>query len=314
MQILITEPAGYSQAALNIYARAGSVVLLPNTGLALEEAIVNADVVVIKLRYPLHKALLQKAEKLRYIISPTTGLDHIDEAFAKEKGIQIISLRGEIEFLSAIPSTAEFTWTLLMTLFKRIVPAVAHTRQGQWDRNQLIGNNLQGKKLGILGLGRVGTQMAGFARAFGMQVMAFDPYKDLFSWPENVAWATTAIELAQWAEVFSIHIPVVGNEGFVSAEILNELKPGTLLLNTSRGSVWDETAVADLLKNGILGGVGTDVLAGELDKNNLLASPLLALAPNIDNLIITPHIAGATRESMAATEDFVAEKFERIIG
>jgi D-3-phosphoglycerate dehydrogenase / 2-oxoglutarate reductase len=307
MNILITEPENYSTDALALYKKAGNLDLLPKLGLPLSEIIGNYDVIVLRLQYAIDKELLEKATRLRYIICPTTGLDHIDEIFTSQKGIEIISLRGEISFLNSIPSTSEFTWALLLSLIKKIPAAAQHVTAGGWNRNLFKGNNLKGKKVGILGLGRVGRQVARFATAFGMEVMAYDT-NALHVMP-GVAVAADAASLFSWCQVLCIHIPAGGNDGFVSAELLQNLQPGSIVINTSRGSVWDEFEVVKLLQINYLSGVATDVLCGEINEASRLINPLLAIAGKHPNLIITPHIAGATYESMAATEDFVAKKF-----
>ncbi len=307
MNILITEPENYSADALALYKKAGNLDLLPELGLPLSEIIGNYDVIVLRLQYAIDKELLEKATRLRYIICPTTGLDHIDEVFASQKGIEIISLRGEISFLNSIPSTAEFTWALLLSLIKKIPAAAMHVATSGWNRNLFKGNNLKGKKVGILGLGRVGRQVAGFAKAFGMEVMAYDT-NALQTMP-GVVFAADAASLFSCCQVLCIHIPAGGNDGFVSAELLQHLQPGSFLINTSRGSVWNEFEVARLLQNNYLAGVATDVLGGETYESTRIKNPLLAMAGKYPNLIITPHIAGATIESMKATEDFVAQKF-----
>lgn len=311
LNILIAEPRDYSAEALKIYASTGIVYLLPELNMPLEEAIANVHTLVIRLQYQIDASLLEKAPHLKFIISPTTGLDHIDETVCVGKGINIISLRGETDFLASIPSTAEFTWGLLLSLTRRIPTAATHVTNGGWDRNLFKGHNLRGKKLGILGLGRVGRQVAQYAKVFGMEIMAYDPF--INDWVVGVEKMESAASLFMKVDIVSIHIPVAGNNGFVSAELLNLMQPGALLINTSRGSVWNEAAVAELLESRHLGGVATDVLNEEMDVDSRLQSPLLALSNRTDNLIITPHIAGATYESMAATEIFVAEKWRKEI-
>jgi D-3-phosphoglycerate dehydrogenase len=196
----------------------------------------------------------------------------------------------------------------LLALIRHIPAASQHVAAGGWDRNLFKGNNLSGKKLGILGFGRVGKQVAGYAKAFGMAVQACDPYSG--EWMDGVKQLTDAAQLFSQSDIISIHIPAAGNDGFASAQLLGHLKPHALLINTSRGSVWDETAVAALLENEKIAGVATDVIAHELDANDRQQSPLLRLAAqHHPRLIVTPHIAGATYESMHATENFVAEKW-----
>lgn len=192
-----------------------------------------------------------------------------------------------------------------MALLRKIPFAFEHVKQGEWNRNSFKGNNLKGKKIGILGLGRVGKQVAHFAEAFGMEVGFFDTV----SIPSNYKQHNTAADLFQWADIISIHIPLTPeNVGFVNKTLFQNSKP-LFIINTSRGAVWDENDMASLLKEGKLVGLATDVITDELESQNRKNNPLIALANQHYNVIVTPHIAGATFESMAMTEAFIAQKF-----
>jgi D-3-phosphoglycerate dehydrogenase len=311
MHILITEPEDYNQNAINAYLKIADVSLLSPFESLLEKDLSTVDALVIRLKYKISAAVINAAPLLKYIISPTTGLDHIDEQRAVERGIQIISLKGETEFLETIPSTAELTWGLLLSLLKKIPAAANDVAAGNWNRQTFRGHNLKGASVGILGLGRVGKQVAKFALAFDMKVSAFDPYQA--EWLQDVKKTDSAVDLAKDCDILIIHIPAEGNKRFVSASLLQCLRKGAYVINTSRGSVWDEREVSRLLLSGHLQGVATDVLSGEIDEEKRRKNPLLAYAGKLKNLIITPHIAGATFESMFETEEFVSQKFLEVI-
>lgn len=307
MKVLITESTDFSPKALAELQKKFEVVQHDCRSIdALTDSIADADVLFVRLRFKLTQELLEKAPRLKYILTATTGLDHIDVAYFESRGGTVISLKGEVDFLGSIPSTAEHTWALLLSLMKKIPTAFADVKEGNWRRDNFKGNNLRGQKIGILGLGRVGKQVAHFAEAFGMEIGYFDPVTQTnqyqsFSSPEA---------LFSWANIVSIHIPYTAeNENFVNETRLQHLMPGAILLNTSRGNVWDENAVASLVKQAKIKGVATDVLQNEFDTKNIAQNPLVQLAQQDYNIIITPHIAGATYESMAMTEEFIVSQF-----
>jgi D-3-phosphoglycerate dehydrogenase len=266
----------------------------------------DIDIIFIRLRFKFTKELLQKAPQLKYILTATTGLDHIDVDYFESTGGKIISLKGEVDFLGSIPSTAEHTWTLLLALLKKLPTAFDDVKSGNWNRDIFKGNNLSGKKIGILGLGRVGKQVAHFAEAFAMEVAYFDIIKQ----SNKYKCFNNPGEMFGWADILSIHIPYTNENGnFVNEGLLQKCQPNAIIINTSRGNVWDENVLVSLLKNGKIKGIATDVLQNEFEKETISQNPLVLLANQKYNIIITPHIAGATRESMALTEDFIVDKF-----
>lgn len=307
MKILITEPKNFSTKAIAVLRNQFEVETAKIDSKAeLVKIIVDFDVIFIRLGYRIDKELIDKAKKLKYILTATTGLDHIDVNYFESVGGKVISLKGDTKFLETIPSTAEHTWALLLSLQKKIPSSFKHVKKGGWNRDLFINANLKGKKIGILGLGRVGNQVAKFAVAFDMEVGFFDvisiknEFKD-FKTPE---------ELFQWADIITIHIPYsIENNNFVNKKMLSFLNSNATIINTSRGGIWDEKEVAVLIKTGKISGVATDVLQNEMDLNSIDTNLLVVLGKENYNIIITPHIAGATKESMEMTEEFIADKF-----
>lgn len=307
MKLLITESEDFSCLALsNLKEKFDVEVADIHNKALLMEKLSDVEVLFVRLRFKIDREIIESAPQLKYILSATTGLDHIDENHFEKRGGKIISLKGETDFLSSIPSTAEHTWALLLSLIKKIPSSFAHVKKGKWNRNLFKGNNLKGKKIGILGLGRVGKQVAQFAAIFEMEV----GYFDICTLKTSHQNFETPEELFNWADILTIHIPYnTENENFVNKELLSHAKSNSMLINTSRGGVWDEKAVAQLLQQEKIKGVAVDVLEKELDGNTLSSNPLVLLAKENYNIIITPHIAGATYESMALTEEYVADKF-----
>lgn len=310
MKILITESEHFSSKAIDVLKSLGTVVISDIKDRAeLIAALKPVDAAFIRLGFKIDKELLEQASRLKYILTATTGLDHIDGAYFKDRGGQIISLQGETEFLTSIPSTAEHTWALLLALIRHIPNAIDDVKKGYWRRDAFKGNNLSGKKLGILGMGRVGAQVSKYGQVFGMRIGFYDKKKIN---PEIGERFETAETLFKWADIISIHIPAELNEGFINAQLLSNLHSESLLINTSRGSVIEEAALATLIKERKIKGCALDVLTEELE-NKSINNKMVVLMNQGYNVLITPHIAGATYESMQMTEDYVSHKFRTVL-
>jgi D-3-phosphoglycerate dehydrogenase len=267
----------------------------------------QAHYIFTELNYFIGHAIIEKCPNLKCIITPTTGLNHLDIDLLFEKKIDIISLKGDNDFLANIPSTAEFTFGLILSLLKKIPFAFNDVGLGRWERNSFIGNNLKGKTLGLLGYGRVGKQVARYASAFEMNVLYFDSKEIPIS---SIASPVSNIEdLFSSSDIVSLHITGTSdNEKIISSSLLNRMKSKSFLVNTSRGLILDEAVLADLIVKGHLSGFAADVLTFE-GSGLLFDSPLFQLSKDGYPVIITPHIAGATTESMELTTRYVVHKF-----
>jgi D-3-phosphoglycerate dehydrogenase len=256
----------------------------------------------VRLAKKIDNSILNKFPNLTHLISATTGLDHIDMEAVKGKGIKLVSLRGQDDFLQTIPSTAEFTWALLLALIRNVPAANEHVKQGFWDRDQFRGYQLKGKTIGIIGLGRTGRKVATYASAFEMQVQYFDPFVSELSYQKCDSLET----LLQTSDIISLHVHL-NDETFqlIGSHNISQLKKGCLLINTSRGNVLDENAVVLAITNNMIGGVATDVLCTELE--NIKSSPLWLAQQKNKNIIITPHIGGASKDAMWACEEFIVD-------
>lgn len=310
-QILNAEPGNYSQQALAILQQTGTVQLLTLSRVELLSALAEVDALIIRLAFQVDEEVFAAAPRLRAVVSATTGLDHIDLAAAERHGVQVLSLRGEVDFLRSIPATAELTWGLLLALTRKIPVAFSSVLAGQWQRDNFKGHDLAGKRLGILGLGRIGQMVAHYGQAFGMHVLAYDPRP--LQWVVGVDRVGSMNELLEQSDILSIHVPLNPNTvGLVSSTELNHLPANSMLINTSRGDILDEAALLSALENGHLAGAALDVLSHERSGFQEIP-PLIEYAHTHSNLILTPHIGGATYELMAATETFMAQKLVKYL-
>jgi len=306
-KLLLTEPVGFSQEARDILESFCDVVERSSEKNNLEREIIDFDILFVRLGITFDRKILNLTNRLKYIVSPTTGLDHIDLLAAKEFGINVLSLQGETFFLREISATAELAWGLLLSLVRNIPGAFDDVKNGGWNRDLFKGNELSGKRLGILGLGRLGEKVADYGSAFGMKVMAYDPYRE--GWKSNVERAVSLDQLLVNADILSIHLPLnLETEGLLGDHEIGLMPGNSWIINTSRGKVLDEDALLHHLETGHLAGAGLDVLTNELEPGVLAKNKLIQYSQRHDNLIISPHIGRATIESMQKTEVFMAKK------
>lgn len=312
IRILNAEPDNYSAEARQILASIGELVEKRLSQDELPQWVSDFDVLIVRLGLTVSREVIEAGYRLRAIVTATTGLDHIDVESAEARGIAVLSLKGETEFLRSIPATAEHTWGLLLALVRRIPQAFESVRAGEWNRDLFRGRDLAGKRLGVVGLGRIGERVARYGLAFGMQVAAFDPYRS--DWPDDVCRCSTLEDLLRRSDVLSLHVPLNAETYHMIGEKELALLPqGAVLVNTARGMVVDEKALLTVLKNGHLGGAALDVLEDETSMQDFESNPLIEYARKHDSLLITPHLGGATVESMAATEVFIANKLKSFL-
>jgi D-3-phosphoglycerate dehydrogenase len=295
-----------------VLAKLGKVIEKKISRSQLLKELDDIDVLIVRLANQIDREVINAGRRLRAIVTATTGLDHIDVAYARQRGITVLSLRGETEFLKDVRATAEHTWALILGLLRNIVAASQAARQGQWNRDAFRGHELYGQRLGIVGLGRLGEKVARYGQAFGMQVAAFDPF--IRDWMDGVRRETKLNDLLDGSDILSLHIPLTDETvGLIGTAELALLPPGAVLVNTSRGRIIDEKALIKVLESKHLAGAALDVVCDEHDNEKRVKSRLLDYARLHDNLLITPHIGGATHESMAKTEVFMAHKLTKFL-
>ncbi|HUS08667.1 MAG TPA: NAD(P)-dependent oxidoreductase [Bryobacteraceae bacterium] len=289
-------------------AREIEVVSVPPSRDVLMERIAEFDIYFASLHVIADRALMERACRLRLIASASTGLDHIDTAFAETRGITVLSLREDTAFLNSLTATAELAWALLLATVRRLPWAFAAAQHGNWARDQFRGHQISGRTLGILGYGRLGRIVAEYGRSFRMRVLAHDRRAVV---PEAGVEMVDFERLLSEADVLSIHIHLTkGNRRAIGAAELSKMKPGAILVNTSRGGIVDEDALLEALSSGRLGGAGLDVIDGEW-RSDLASHPLIEWSREHQNLVISPHIGGVTFESQRAAIEYSVAKILR---
>jgi (S)-sulfolactate dehydrogenase len=267
---------------------------------ALADAVGAAQALIVRNRTQVRGEVLGAARNLKVVGRLGVGLDNIDVDACEARGIVVIPATGA----NAL-AVAEYVVATAMMLLRGAYHSTAAVAAGAWPRNQLgLGREAGGRTLGLVGFGSIGQLTAGKAAAIGMRVIAHDALVD----DDSLVWAVSGIRgtslanLLQASDVVSLHMPLTPEtRGFFSREVMQAMKPGAILINTARGGIVDELALAELLASGHLGGAAIDVFANE----PLAADSPLATAPNI---ILTPHIAGLTVEANGRVSDLIARR------
>ena len=304
-RILNTIGDTFAQSARSILESIGETEYATLTQEKLVVKVPAVSILIVGLGLRVDKQVIDAGKCLTIIATPTTGIDHIDSAYARKKGITVLSLQGETAFLKRITATAELALGLLLALVRKIPAAHTSVLRNEWNRSAFCGHSLAGKTLGIVGFGRLGSMMGKYGKALGMNVIFTDPKKK---------GGVPLTRLLKTADVISIHVPLTEKtERMIGAKEMKCLKPSALLINTARGNIVDEGAILAALKSYHLTGYAADVLADELSFTPTKArSALIDFARTHDNVIITPHIGGTTVEARRATDMFIAEKLQRV--
>ena len=267
------------------------------------------DIVFVRLGVRIDAGVVEAAPSLRLVVTPTTGLDHLDIEALTAAGVRIISLRDAREAIAPVHATAEHTFALLLACIRGIPAAHHDVAAGAWRRKRFLGTELAGRTIGIVGHGRLGRRVASYALAFDMSVLVHDVAQtSLTDLPEGVT-ITDADDLLRTADVVSLHLPLdASTRGWLDSRRVARLKDGAVVVNTARGELVDEAALARSLGEGRLGGVAVDVIDDDANWGESVGeSPLLELLPTGANLVVTPHIGGWARDAVARTRSIVTD-------
>lgn len=265
---------------------------------ALAEHLKDARALIVRNRTQVRGALLESAPRLEVVGRLGVGLDNIDVEACKARRIAVYPATGANDV-----SVAEYVITAMLVLLRGAWFANAEVIAGKWPRMSTIGREVQGKTLGLVGLGSIARETAARARVLGMEVLAFDPHllKDHAAW--KLASAVDFDQLLVRSDVISLHVPLnASTKRMISVAQIAAMKRGSIIINAARGGVVDEDAVIAALRSGQLGGAALDVFEIEpLDAAN--GSRFV----NVPNLLLTPHIAGVTEESNVRVSEVTAK-------
>jgi D-3-phosphoglycerate dehydrogenase len=293
MNIVVADPI--SQRGLELLRKPGRNVITPSRD-ELIASLAEADALIIRSATQVTAQILEAAPNLRVIGRAGVGVDNVDLDAATRRGVLVMNTPGG----NAV-SVAEHTLALLMSVARRIPQHSAAIHTGRWEKSGSQGVELRGKTLGLVGLGRVGNEVARRARAMEMLVLAYDPYVSESAARDAGVELSGLNELLERSDFVSLHAALSPTtEKLINAEKLSHFKQGAVLVNAARGELVDEVALADVLRSGKLSGAGLDVFAVEPPKD----SPLIGLA----NAIFTPHIAGSTREAQEEVGTLIAQQ------
>lgn len=294
--ILVITPVRHIAGLTEILESTGRVTWLDHP--TLEEVVT---------RLPGHQALFTNPNKsnvylgrevldagvdLRVICTASTGTNHIDKALAAQRGVTVLSLTEERDFINRISSTAEHAFALMMAALRHVPDSFESVRRGEWDYTRFIGRQVDHLTIGVVGYGRLGGMFARYCRAFGARVLVVDPYKQV---AESGIEQVGLEQLLTESEVISLHVHATNETvGMVDASWFARMKPEVLLVNTARGDVVDEEACLAFLDTHPQARLATDVLADEV--RNKATNPLIERARLDHRILITPHVGGMTRE------------------
>jgi len=268
----------------------------------ITEKIGNFEVVIVRSRTKITKDMITKAEKCKIIARVGVGLDNIDQVAAKEKNIRVINA---VE--GAMNAVAELVIGLMLSLAREIPRADREVRNGNWIKKELMGTELRGKYLGIVGLGNIGKRLGRLAKALNMNIIGYDvvPIDEEFSKEVGLMKADLGTLLAS-SDYVSLHVPLLDStKHLINSKKMDTMKNTARIINTSRGGVIDENALYEYLKNGKLGGAALDVFEVEPATSNNLAS--------LPNFISTPHMGAQTKEAQSLAANVIAEKIIQIL-
>lgn len=306
MNFLYYDILRYQEATLSLIEQNFNMMKLPDPDYDTDDVLGNIEVAMAPLGFPFDRKKIDRCPNLKVIGSSTLSIPHIDANYAESKGVRVCFLDNEQKvFLDAITPTAELAWGLIIAITRKIPWAHRDVCNGEWSGRSFgrrTPRMLSQMTLGVVGLGRLGSLVASYGKAFGMEVNYYSPVsRDIRYYS-----CTSLKELAECSDIVSIHAQQnPETEGLISNEFMAAMKPGSFIINTSRGELIDENALLNCLESGHLGGAALDVLAGEYKqgfKSKLNENPLVKYARTHDNLILTPHYGGATVDAWIKTE------------
>ncbi|HJW84261.1 MAG TPA: hydroxyacid dehydrogenase [Anaerolineae bacterium] len=299
-RILVSD--GLSEAGINLLRMVGEVTLSPKiTAAELLAALPEYHALVVRSRTKVTAPVIAAGARLRVIGRAGVGVDNIDVAAAVARGITVVNSP-----LAASVAVAELTLGLMLALARQIVAADASLKQDRWEKSAFMGSELYGKTLGLIGLGRIGAEVARRAIAFGMSLVAYDPYLSDEHIRERGARPAPFNGVLAGSDYISLHLPLTaGTRGLIGLAQIAQMKPGARLVCLARGGVIDEEALRAALDSGRLAGAALDVFVAEPP-----APGGIATHPQV---IATPHIGAQTAEAQSRAGLAIAEEVMAVL-
>ena len=300
----ITENNFYSKKAISIYKKIGRIYR--------DKKNKNIRVLIVRLKYFLDHNYLKNFKNLKYIITNTTGLDHIDHDYCKKKNIKIISLNNIKKNIKNIQSTSDLAFGIIINLIRNISFSnnLILNKNNKFDRYKFITNDLKNVQIGIIGFGRIGARLANYSKKFGMKVFAYDKFKKINHVNKSVRMVSK-LKLLKNSDVIALTATSLGNEEILNKRDLEITKKGAYIVNISRPHLINEEEIYKLIKNRHLNGYGTDVLSNERNIKKFKKNKLFKLSKKY-NVIFTPHLGGCTYQSINKTEFEIAKYFSKV--
>lgn len=276
-----------------------------------EEEFYNINVLWIHLNYKIDKEFLSKYPNVKFIVSPVTGINHLDIDYINRLNIKLITLRGENSFLKNISATAEHTWAIFLTLQKNILTAhQSIISELNFSRNNFDAVQLSGKSIGIIGYGRIGKMISRYAHSFNMNVFYYDIIQIKTSRKNSYQSLENLLINSDFVFLTASYTPKYHH--FFDIEKFKLMKPTSIFVNTSRGELVNELDLIYSLKNKLILGAALDVFDNELNFN-CNSNDLVYYSRDNSNLILTPHIGGRSSDALDLVENYLLNKLKKII-
>jgi len=305
MRILCLTPINHLDKVYNYLNSFGRVDYLPDSPTNIIRDMVstlNYDVIFCnpnKQNYMLDEYILKHFNGT--ILTASTGLNHIDTNYCKQRGIKVLSHKNDIRFLNDLPSTAELAFGLMSSILRNIPSSFDDVKKGNWDYDSHMGHQLKDKTIGIIGYGRLGKMMTDYCYAFGMNALPYDPYK----------FDADFELLLKMSDVISLHVHANDEtKHMINKKVLGKMKNNSYIVNTSRGEIVNEHDIVEALRSGKLKGYATDVIEDEY--GNRENSPILNGVKEGLNILVTPHIGGMTWEGQQKAYMWSISKLEEL--
>lgn len=306
-KILCITPVKHLEGVFDLFGLYGEVVYEPNIAKTeLKEILKDKSIEYIftnpnKQGFILDEDVLS-CSTVKVINTCSTGTNHIDIGYCKNKNIDVWSLTKDMELINQLPSTSELAFGLMCNLFRKIDEGFESVKQGYWNYEPFVGKQIKDSSIGIIGYGRLGKIMEKFCKAFEMKTYIYDPYQN-YADLDN---------LLVNSDVISLHVHVNDEtRNMINNAFLSRMKKGSFLINTSRGELVDEDAVINSIKSNHLKGYATDVIRDEF--GDMKNSNLVKFSRENPNILITPHVGGMTLEGQTKAYKWAISKFREIL-